>query len=124
MSNKVYAFRRRGQDQFCTCDETRYLELADKPRLFEVKVFYKEPPTAIGHVRMNPGFKSGLFQSCEKPPGWPDAVPVRNAVSTGRLSTALSSAQAVLGTNGAGYETVCISPDKWKELVESIKEIL
>lgn len=42
----VYAFRRKGLDDFCTCDERRYNELAQKPTLFEVKVFYTLPPTA------------------------------------------------------------------------------
>ena len=42
----VYAFRRKGLDDFCTCDERRYNELAQKPTLFEVKVFYHSPPTA------------------------------------------------------------------------------
>lgn len=42
----VYAFRRKGLDYFCTCDERRYEELAQKPTLFEVKVLYTLPPTA------------------------------------------------------------------------------
>lgn len=42
----VYAFRRKGLDYFCTCDERRYKELAQKPTLFEVKVLYTFPPTA------------------------------------------------------------------------------
>lgn len=42
----VYAFRRKGLDYFCTCDERRYKELAQKPTLFEVKVLYTLPPTA------------------------------------------------------------------------------
>ena len=42
----VYAFRRKGLDDFCTCDERRYNELAQKPTLFEIKVLYTIPPTA------------------------------------------------------------------------------
>lgn len=42
----VYAFRRKGLDYFCTCDERRYKELAQKPTLFEVKALYTLPPTA------------------------------------------------------------------------------
>ena len=42
----VYAFRRKGLDDFCTCDEHRYNELAQKHTLFEVKVLYHSPPTA------------------------------------------------------------------------------
>ena len=40
----VYAFRRKGLDDFCTCDKRRYDELSGKPNLFEVTVFYTAPP--------------------------------------------------------------------------------
>lgn len=40
----VYAFRRKGLDDFCTCDAKRYEELSAKPNLFEVRVFYAAPP--------------------------------------------------------------------------------
>jgi hypothetical protein len=40
----VYAFRRKGLDDFCTCDKLRYDELVGKPNLFEVTVFYHAPP--------------------------------------------------------------------------------
>lgn len=40
----VYAFRRKGLDDFCTCDAKRYEELSAKPNLFEVRVFYTAPP--------------------------------------------------------------------------------
>ena len=33
-------FRRKGQSDFCTCTEQRYNELAQKPSLFEMRVFY------------------------------------------------------------------------------------
>lgn len=39
----VYAFRRKGLDDFCTCDARRYAELSTKPNLFEVRVFYTAP---------------------------------------------------------------------------------
>ena len=39
----VYAFRRRGLDDFCTCTKERYEELADMPNLFEVTTFYAAP---------------------------------------------------------------------------------
>ena len=42
----VYAFRRKGLDDFCTCDKQRFDELSQKPALFEVRVFYTLPPTA------------------------------------------------------------------------------
>lgn len=50
MNDRMYAFRRKGQDSFCTCDERRYLELAEKPSLFEVAVFCAHPaiqPAAV-----------------------------------------------------------------------------
>lgn len=43
-SEPVFAFRRKGLDDFCTCDERRYNELAQKPNLFEVKMFFTFPP--------------------------------------------------------------------------------
>ena len=42
----VYAFRRRGLDDFCTCTKERYEELVDKPNLFEVTTFYTAPVSA------------------------------------------------------------------------------
>lgn len=38
----VYAFRRKGLDDFCTCSKPRYDELAQIDR-FEVAVFYTHP---------------------------------------------------------------------------------
>jgi len=42
----VYAFRRKGLDDFCTCTEKRYAELSDKPTLFETRIFYTAPQPA------------------------------------------------------------------------------
>ena len=39
----VFAFRRKGLDDFCTCDEARYEELSNKPHLFETRIFYTAP---------------------------------------------------------------------------------
>jgi hypothetical protein len=39
----VYAFRRRGLNDYCTCTKERYDELSAKPHLFEVSVFYPHP---------------------------------------------------------------------------------
>ena len=39
----VYAFRRKGLDDFCTCTEKRYAELSAKPNLFETCIFYTAP---------------------------------------------------------------------------------
>lgn len=38
----IYAYRRKGLDYFCTCDAERYIELSQKPNLFEVDIFYTE----------------------------------------------------------------------------------
>ena len=40
---RVYAFRRKGLEDFCTCDEARYEELSNKPHLFETRIFYTAP---------------------------------------------------------------------------------
>ena len=37
----IYAFRRKGQFDFCTCSEYRYLECANMPKLFEVAIFFR-----------------------------------------------------------------------------------
>lgn len=50
---RVYAFRRKGLADFCTCDEARYEELSNKPHLFETRIFYTAPqpsPTPHGQV--------------------------------------------------------------------------
>ena len=43
----VYAFRRKGVDDFCTCDAGRYLDLKAKPDFFEVAIFYTTPQPAV-----------------------------------------------------------------------------
>ena len=45
VSEPVFAFRRKGLDDFCTCTEKRYAELSAKPNLFETRIFYTTPPT-------------------------------------------------------------------------------
>jgi len=39
----VYAYRRRDIESFCTCDKDRFLELSEKPHLFETTIFYTHP---------------------------------------------------------------------------------
>ena len=46
----VYAFRRKGLNDFCTCDKLRYIELKSKPNLFEVAIFYTSPQPAVQHA--------------------------------------------------------------------------
>lgn len=43
----VYAFRRKGLDDFCTCTEKRYAELSAKPNLFETRIFYTAPQPVV-----------------------------------------------------------------------------
>ena len=42
----IYAFRRKGQDAFCTCTFERYLDCEASTHLFEVAMFYPLPPDA------------------------------------------------------------------------------
>ena len=42
----VFAFRRRGLPDFCTCTEGRYAELAEKPHLFEDRKLFARPVPA------------------------------------------------------------------------------
>jgi hypothetical protein len=42
----VYAFRRKGLDDFCTCKESRYLDFQGMPNLYEVAIFYRAAPPA------------------------------------------------------------------------------
>ncbi len=51
---RVYAFRRKGLDDFCTCDEARYEELSNKPHLFETRVFYTAPQPSHGQAPAQP----------------------------------------------------------------------
>lgn len=43
----VFAFRRKGLDDFCTCTEERYAELSAKPNLFETRIFYTTPQPVV-----------------------------------------------------------------------------
>ena len=64
----VYAFRRKGLDEFCTCDKRRYDELAGKPDLFEVTVFYTAPVDAVNmsQERVDETAKSGHEFECPR----------------------------------------------------------
>lgn len=71
----VYAFRRKGQDDFCTCSESRYLELMNKQDMFEVTVFYTTP----------------------QPPAVPDGLPDKY-----KVSIPLKLAEFLLGESAIG----------------------
>lgn len=57
----VYAFRRKGLDDFCTCDKERYEELSDKPNLFETCILYTSPQPV--REPLTPGQVNGLLES-------------------------------------------------------------
>jgi hypothetical protein len=59
----VYAFRRKGLDDFCTCDKRRYLELSDKPNLFETTIFYTTPPSVEAAIEAT---KEKAAKVCEE----------------------------------------------------------
>ncbi|CUJ54310.1 hypothetical protein [Achromobacter sp. 2789STDY5608628] len=47
----VYAYRRKGLNDFVTCDRERFDELSAKPRLFETRIFYAAPQASAEYVR-------------------------------------------------------------------------
>ena len=49
----VYAYRRKGLEDFCTCSEARYNELKSKPTHFEVAVFYRSPPAQAAQPQVS-----------------------------------------------------------------------
>jgi hypothetical protein len=63
---RVYAFRRKGLADFCTCDEARYEELSNKPHLFETRIFYTAPqpvarePLTSEQIGQDPIFRAGV----------------------------------------------------------------
>ena len=60
VGERVYAFRRKGLADFCTCDEARYGELSNKPHLFETRIFYTAPQSlaAQAPATQQAGWKS------------------------------------------------------------------
>ena len=59
----VYAFRRKGLDDFCTCTKERYEELVYKPNLFEVTTFYAAPVSVEAAVIAE---REACAKVCEK----------------------------------------------------------
>jgi hypothetical protein len=65
----VYAFRRKGQESFCTCDERRYDELSGKPSLFEVAIFYTTPPAQEPDPdELTIAYMSGVYEGKKRKP--------------------------------------------------------
>lgn len=102
----VYAFRRKGFDDFCTCTEERYLELKEKPNTFEVAIFYTAPQQVVEDRKTQ--IIKGLVDRLEY---WINREDTRsytreeyNAwLALGHNSTAMRDAKALLS---AGKETV------------------
>ncbi|QKH34625.1 hypothetical protein FOC84_06530 [Achromobacter pestifer] len=47
----VYAYRRKGLDDFVTCTRERFDELSAKPRLFETRIFYAAPQASEAELK-------------------------------------------------------------------------
>lgn len=53
----IYAFRRRGLNDYCTCTKELYDEVSAKPHFFEVSVFYPHPaPQQADRQRVPDGY--------------------------------------------------------------------
>ena len=61
----VFAFRRKGLNDFCTCSEHRYNELAQKPNVFEVKKFYTAPPQREWQGLTENEIKHLWYEACQ-----------------------------------------------------------
>ena len=59
----VYAFRRKGLADFCTCDEARYEELSNKPHLFETRIFYTAPQP-VAREPLTDEQREAIWQEC------------------------------------------------------------
>lgn len=74
----VYAYRRKGLDDFVTCDRKRFDELSAKPRLFETRIFYAAPQASAEQMQaaLQKSFDMGKFYGSLPET---DAKAVRNA---------------------------------------------
>ena len=43
MSSKIYLYRRKGNSEWATCDQSRFVELSSH-KLFDTKICYEGPP--------------------------------------------------------------------------------
>ena len=94
----VFAFRRKGLDDFCTCTEERYAELSAKPNLFETRIFYTTPQPAQAQsytpCRKNPFYHGprncirGTVGCCEDHGAKPQAQAVAVPLTDGQIEAA------------------------------------
>ena len=94
----VFAFRRKGLDDFCTCTEERYAELSAKPNLFETRIFYTTPQPAQAQYytpcRKNPFYHGprncirGTVGCCEDHGAKPQAQAVAVPLTDGQIEAA------------------------------------
>ena len=63
---RVYAFRRKGLADFCTCDEARYEELSNKPHLFETRIFYTTPRPTQAQTGAEPLTDEWIRSRCKE----------------------------------------------------------
>lgn len=81
LGEPVFAFRRKGLDDFCTCTEKRYAELSLKPKLFETRIFYTTPqPTQA---------QAGAVESAEFGQFLSDVLTAAGLVTHGKQCKAL-----------------------------------
>lgn len=78
----VYAFRRKGLDDFCTCDKRRFDELSQKTTLFEVRVFYTIPPS-VDAIENKVAEACALQVATETKLHWLDAARVAKEIRSG-----------------------------------------
>ena len=78
----VYAFRRKGLDDFCTCDKQRFDELSQKTTLFEVRVFYTIPPS-VEAIENKVAEACALQVATETKFHWLDAARVAKEIRSG-----------------------------------------
>lgn len=78
----VYAFRRKGLDDFCTCDKQRFDELSQKTTLFEVRVFYTIPPS-VDAIENKVAEACALQVATETRFHWLDAARVAKEIRSG-----------------------------------------
>ena len=78
----VYAFRRKGLDDFYTCDKQRFDELSQKTTLFEVRVFYTIPPS-VEAIENKVAEACALQVATETKFHWLDAARVAKEIRSG-----------------------------------------
>ena len=97
--DRIYAFRRKGQFDFCTCSEYRYHECAAMPELFEVAIFFTEQQLtakddSLTQARANDRTAMGYLAEVRAIIGGDDFPDMVNRISN--LHTLLRDARKVI----------------------------